>query len=1057
MVEKLIEYCVKNRFLVVLLVLFGLAGAWYSIRNIPLDAIPDLSDTQVILFTEWMGRSPDLMEDQVTYPIVTAMLAAPKVTTVRGFSMFGLSFVYVLFEDGTDIYWARSRVLEYMSGIQAQLPAGVVPELGPDATGVGWVYEYALVDETGRHDLAQLRTFQDWYLRYWLESVEGVAEVASVGGFERQYQVEVDPNKLLAYNLPLKRIIQAIRRSNNDVGGRVVEMTGREYFVRGRGYIKSLDDLRTVVVGTDGKGTPILVRDVAQVKFGPDMRRGAADLDGKGEVVGGIVVMRYGENALKVIERVKAKLEELKAQGAFPEGVELVTTYDRSDLILRSIDTLKRTLLEEMIIVSLVILIFLLHVRSALVAIITLPIAVALSFVPMFFLGLSSNIMSLGGIAIAVGVMVDAAVVLIENAHKRLERAPPGADRVTVILEAAKEVGKPIFFSLLVVTVSFLPVFTLEGQSGRLFKPLAFTKTFAMFFAAILSVTLAPALMALLIRGRIRSEERHPISRFLIWIYRPFVRLALRFRWLTIAVAVIILAVSVLPFLGLGSEFMPPLDEGSLLYMPTTLPGISIEEARKILQEQDRILSGFPEVVSVFGKVGRAKTSTDPAPLSMIETTIMLKPKDEWRPHLKDTYDLAAEMDQALKFPGFVNSLYGPIKTRIDMQTTGIRTPIGIKIYGKDLSVIEKLGRKLEGILSSLPGTRSVIADRVTGGYFIDFTPRREEIARYGLTVEDVGAVVETAIGGMNIDTTVEGRERYRINVRYPRELRHNLDNLRRVLVPTPVGAQVPITQLADIRLLTGPPVIKDENGSLVGYVYVDITTRDIGGYVDRAKQVVNENLDLPAGYYMEWTGQYELLEKMRERMKTVLPVTLLLIVLLIYMNFKSAGETFIVMASVPFALVGSVWLMWALDYNLSVAVWVGIIALAGVAAETGIVMIVYLDEAFHRYGREGRMNSLGDLLQAVTEGAVLRVRPKLMTVMTTIMGLLPVMWSHGAGADTMKRIAAPMIGGLITSTALTLVIIPAVYTIWRRNQHHLPAGPPTQLPGAETGETPDE
>jgi Cu(I)/Ag(I) efflux system membrane protein CusA/SilA len=760
--------------------------------------------------------------------------------------------------------------------------------------------------------------------------------------------------------------------------------------------------------------------------------------------------MRFGENALKVIDRVKEKIGELEEQGAFPEGVELVTTYDRADLIHRSIDTLKRTLFEEMLIVSIVILLFLLHVRSALVAIITLPIAVAVSFVPMYFLGISSNVMSLGGIAIAIGAMVDAAVVLIENAHKRLESAPPDAPRLEVILEAAKEVGRPIFFSLLVITISFLPVFTLQGQSGRLFKPLAYTKTFSMFFAAVLSITLAPALMALLIRGRIRSEKKHPVSRFLIWLYRPFVRLALRYRWLTVAAAVVILGVSVFPFLGLGSEFMPPLDEGSLLYMPTTLPGISIEEARKVLQEQDRILRSFPEVETVFGKVGRARTSTDPAPLSMVETTIMLKPKSEWRPHLRNTHDLAAEMDKALRFPGFVNSLYGPIKTRIDMLTTGIRTPIGIKVYGKDLPTIQRLGEQLESILNRVPDTRSVIADRVTGGYFIDFTPRREEIARYGLTVEDVLTVVETAIGGMTIDSTVEGRERYSINVRYPRGLRDDPEKLRRVLVHTPVGAQVPITQLADIRLSTGPPVIKDEKGSLVGYVYVDVTTRDIGGYVKRAKELVKAELELPSGYYLEWTGQFELLEKMKDRMRTVLPITLLLIVLLLYLNFKSVAETLIVLASVPFALVGSVCLLWVLGYNLSVAVWVGVIALAGVATETGIVMIVYLDEAFERFRREGRMRTLGDLLQAVTEGAVLRVRPKMMTVMTTILGLLPLMWSHGTGADTMKRIAAPMVGGLLTSTVLTLVIIPAAYAIWRRIQFDLPPGRPTPPPGTD-------
>lgn len=1031
MITKIIEFSTRNPFIIFTLVFFALAGSYYAIRNIPLDAIPDLSDVQVIIFTEWKGRSPDLVEDQVTYPIVTAMIAAPKAKVVRGYSFFGLSFVYVLFEDGTDIYWARSRTLEYLDKVTGNLPPGVTPVIGPDATGVGWGFEYALVDESGQHDLAELRSFQDWYFRYWLESVPGVAEVASLGGFVKQYQVILDPNKLLAFNIPVSRVVESIRTSNNDVGGRTIEFSGKEYMVRGRGYIRSLKDLESIVVDVNPKtGAPVLLRDIASIKLGPDIRRGIAELNGQGEVVSGIVVVRYGQNVLNVIDRVKKKIKEVEP--ALPKGVKVVTTYDRSDLILRSIDTLKHTLIEEMIVVSLVILIFLLHFRSSLVAIITLPIAVAVSFIPMFYLKLNSNIMSLGGIAIAIGAMVDAAVVLIENAHKHVERSRGSGDRLEIIIRAAKEVGPPIFFSLLVLTIAFLPVFTLEAQEGRLFKPLAFTKTFAMFFAAILSITLAPALMRFFIRGTIIAEEKNPISRFLIWLYRPFVNIALRYRWLTLGFTLLILISTWPVFRKLGSEFMPPLNEGTILYMPVTLPGNSITEAGKILQLQDKILMQFPEVEQVFGKIGRSRTSTDPAPLEMVETVINLKPKEKWRPGM--TWDkLIGEMDQATRrIPGITNAWTMPIKARIDMLSTGIRTPIGIKVFGPDLKVIQHLGEQLEEILTPIRGTRSVYAERVTGGYFLDIEPKREEISRFGLTVEEVLAIVETAIGGMNIDVTIEGRERYPVNVRYGRELREDLDKLQRVLVPTPVGAQVPLGQLATITKTIGPPSIKDEDGSLVGYVYVDIVNRDIGSWVNEAKRVVNEKLTLPPGYYLSWTGQYEYMLRIKERLKLIIPITLILIIILLYMNFKNITETFIVILSVPFALVGSIWFLYLLHYNLSIAVWVGIIALGGIAAETGVVMIIYLDESYQRARREGRLKSLQDLTQAVIEGSVMRVRPKMMTVTTTIIGLVPLLWSTGTGADVMRRIAAPMIGGLISSTVLTLIIIPSIYLIWK-------------------------
>ncbi len=1071
-----------------LLAAFAVGWGIWAILNVPLDAIPDLSDVQVIILTEWPGRSPDLVEDQITYPIVTSLLGAPRVKVVRGQSFFGLSFVYVIFRDGTDMYWARSRVLEYLSEVRGELPEGVTPTLGPDATGVGWVYQYALAEkpvcpvdgkvtsrqsdwervyqgkvfyfdsadcmaafdaapakyeDRQRHvesglDLAALRTFQDWYLKYWLESVPGVSEVASVGGFEKQYQVTVDPNKLLAYRIPLKRVVAAIRAGNNDVGGRTIEFSGREYFVRGRGYLQSLSDLESIPLGTHGEGTPILLRDVARVQEGPDLRRGIAELDGEGEAVGGIVVMRYGENALGVINRVKDRINEVRP--ALPEGTEIVTVYDRSELIEASIDTLREKLIEEIVIVSLVCIIFLFHFRSAIVAVIMLPTAVVLSFVPMYYLRLTSNIMSLGGIAIAIGAMVDAAIVMIENAHKQLERAAGREDRFQVIVRAAQQMGKPLFFSLLVITVSFLPVFTLEAQEGRLFKPLAFTKTFSMFFAAFVSVTLVPILMVWLIRGRIRPEGQNPISRLLIRLYHPVVRSVLDHRVATVCLAGLVLLATIAAFaypgyLALGREFMPELNEGDILYMPVTVPGISTTEAGKLLQLQDRIFRTFPEVERVFGKIGRAETATDPAPLSMVETTVLIKRESEWRPGMT-WKKLLKEMQHALYLPGVTKGgLQWPIKTRIDMLTTGIRSPVGIKIFGPDLATIEGIGEQIESALRTVRGTEDVYAERVTGGSFVDIIPRRRDAARYGLGVEDVLDIVRTAIGGMNIDQTIEGRERYSINVRYPRELRDNVDELMRVLVATSSGAQVPLAQLADIRLTTGPPVIRDENGSLTGWVFVYVRDRDIGSYVADAQSAVSREVEFPPGYYPIWTGEYEAMQRIAKRLRLVLPLTLVIITVLLFMNFGSAVETGIVLLSVPFAAVGSFWLLHILNYNLSTAVWVGVIALAGVAAETGVVMIVYLDEAYANARTEGKMDTMGDLEEAVMEGAVQRVRPKMMTVLSTMLGLMPIMWSVGTGADVMKRIAAPMIGGMVSSTILTLAVIPAIYMMWRGRQ----------------------
>ena len=1031
MIEKIIEASARNKFLIFLMVIFLSAAGIWALKNTPLDAIPDLSDVQVIVYTPWMGRNPTIIEDQVTYPLVTTMISAPKVKFVRGFSDFGFSYVYIIFEDGTDIYWARSRVLEYLNQVSGRLPKGVAPTLGSDASGVGWVFQYALVDQTGKYDLAQLRSLQDWYLRYQLASVEGVAEVASLGGFVRQYQVNLDPNRLAAYRLSPKTVVDAIRMSNNEVGGRSIELSGAEYMIRGRGYIKSTKDIEAIAVGGE-RGTPVLVRDIGSVTLGPDMRRGIAELDGKGEVVSGIVVMRYGENALNLIDRVKQKIKDIEP--SLPPGVKIVTAYDRSDLILRSIATLKEKLIEESLIVSAVIIIFLFHIPSALVVIITLPIAIIISFIAMHWLNLTTNIMSLGGIAIAIGAMVDAAIIMVENAHKRLEHweeaGRPGS-RTEVLIEAAKEVGKPLFFSLLIITVSFLPIFTLESQEGRLFKPLAFTKTFAMFFAAFLSITLAPVLLVSLVRGRVRPEARNPVNRFLIALYMPVIHWVLRFRKVTITVAIVALIATIPAFMRLGSEFMPPLNEGMIFYMPTSLPGISVTQSTRLLQVQDRILKSFPEVAWVLGKAGRAETSTDPAPFSMGETTVMLKPESQWRPGM--TWEkLVDEMDKKMRLPGVANAWTMPIKNRIDMLSTGIRTPVGVKIFGPDLTKIEEIGKHLEMVLQSVPGTRTAYAERVTSGYYLDFELKRDEIARYGLAIDDVQMVIESVIGGESITTTVEGRERYPVSVRYARELRDDPERLRRILIPTMSGAQVPLGELADLRLTSGPAMIRDEDAQLAGYVYVDMTGRDIGGYVEEAKKKVAEQVQLPTGYTLSWSGQYEYMQRAKERLIYVVPLTLLVIFLLLYVNFKSVARCVIVLLAVPFSLIGAVWLLYLLGYNMSVAVWVGIIALAGVDAETGVIMLLYLEHAYEKWRSEGRMQTIKDLHEAIIEGAVKRIRPKVMTIMAILMGLLPIMWSHGAGADVMKRIAAPMIGGVITSFALELLVYPAIYDLWK-------------------------
>ncbi|MEP6932337.1 MAG: CusA/CzcA family heavy metal efflux RND transporter [Nitrospirota bacterium] len=1044
MIARLIEGSARNPTLVILLVLLLSAWGLWAGLQVPLDAVPDLSDVQVTIYTEWEGRSPTLIEDQVTYPIVTSLLAGPKVKRVRGVSEYGVSYVYVIFEDRTDLYWARSRVLEYMQKLSGKLPAGVAPTLGPDATGVGWIYQYALVDESGAHDLAQLRSLQDWYLRYQLESVPGVAEVSVVGGFVKQYQIEVDPNTLAAYRLPIKTIIEAVRSSNAEVSGRVLEMAGTEYVIRGKGYLRSIDDIELIPVGTDGRGTPILIRDIAHVQIGPDQRRGVAELDGKGQTVGGIVIMRAGENALAVIERVKARLAEITP--ALPKGVHIIPTYDRSDLIHRAIAVLREKLVEESIIVSLVAVVFLFHLRSALVAIIILPVAVLLAFIPMAYLNITSSIMSLGGIAIAIGAMVDAAIVMVENAHKRLEQSAnaaregarlgaPGVggyERTETIIAAAKEVGRPLFFSLLVIAVSFLPIFALEAQEGRLFTPLAYTKTFSMLFATALSVTLAPVLMVLLIRGHIRAETKNPLNRLMVALYRPILSGALRVRWLTLGLAVVVVGLTAPIFSRLGAEFMPPLNEGTILYMPTTVPGLSIPESAKVLQVQDQLLTTFPEVERVFGKMGKAPTATDPAFVGMAEITVTLKPEDQWRPGM--TWDrLLDEMDAKLRIPGFPNIWWMPIQTRTEMITTGVRSPVGIKVLGPNLKTIEKIGLEIEQVLDNVPGTKSAFAERLNEGYYLDLTVNRREAARYGLTVGDVQAVITSAIGGETVTTTVEGRERYPVNVRYKRELRDDPDRLKRVLIPTPSGAQIPLGQIADLVITQGPSSIADEAGTLAGLVSVAVSGRDLRGYVEDAQRAVRERVTLPLGYRLVWAGQYEHLVRAEERLKLVVPVTIMIILLLLYLNFRSMAKSLIVLLSVPFAAIGAIWYLDYLNYNMSVAVWVGIIALAGVAAETGVVMLVFLDEAYGRRVREGHMATAHDLREAIMEGAVQRVRPKMMTVAAIMGGLLPIMWTTGTGADVMKRIAAPMIGGMVSSTILTLIVIPVLYFIWKR------------------------
>ncbi|HEM7068883.1 TPA: efflux RND transporter permease subunit [Legionella pneumophila] len=1032
MVERIIEFCVRNRF-IVLLFIFGFSFMGYmALKNTRMDALPDISDTQVIVYTTWMGRSPDLIEDQVTYPIVTALLSAPKVVAVRGFSDFGFSYVYIIFEDGTDIYWARSRVLEYMSQLAGKLPEGVTPQLGPDATPVGWIYQYALVDENGKHNLADLRTFQDWYLRYWLRSVPGVSEVASVGGFVKQYQINLDPVKVLAYNLSVPDIIEKIRMSNNDTGGRVLELSGVEYMIRGRGYIKSTDDIEKIAIGTNTNGTPILLRDVATVQLGSDMRRGVVELNGQGETVGGIVIMRFGEDVLQVISHIKEKLKELRA--AIPEGMKIVNVYDRSNLIREAISTVNWNLIEELVVVGLLIIVFLGHFRSALIPIITLPLAILISFIPIYFLGIGLNIISIGGIIVAIGDMVDAAIIMVDNAHKRIadwEMKGCSGDRTQVLIDSAKEVGPAIFSSLLVIAISFMPVFTLEAQEGRLFSPLAYTKNLAIFMSALLAITLIPMLLPLLVRGRIIPEQKHPITRFMQKMYAPVLRLALRYRKFVMGIAVVA-ALSIIPLYKLiGSEFMPPLYEGTILYMPVTLPGISVTQATSLLQEMDKRLKTFPEVAHVFGKTGRAETSTDPSPFNMMEVIVELKPKEFWRKGM--TYEsLVAEMDKALQFPGVSNAWTMPIKARNDMLTTGIRTAVGIKIFGPDIKKIEAIGKEIEMVAKGVLGTSNVYAERVAGGYFLDFQINRDQLARYGLTIMDVNRIIESAVGGENIATTIEGRERYPVNVRYLRELRDDPDKINRILVKTPSGAEVPIAQLVTLTFRSGPAMIRDENAMLAGYVFIDISGRDIGGYVEELKQVVKAKVKLPPGYTLAWSGQYEFMQRVYERLKIFVPLTLVIIFVLFYFTFRTITETLMVMLGVPFALFGGFLLLYVLGYNMSIAVWVGMIALAGVAAETSAVMLAYLDSDYNKQKEKGLLKTLPDLIQMVQQCAVSRIRPMVMAGLANILGLLPVMWATGIGADVMKRLAAPMVGGVFSALLLTLIVIPVVYVIWR-------------------------
>ena len=1077
MINRIIDFSVENKFIVFALVAAACLAGWWSMKNVALDAIPDLSDTQVIIFSRW-DRSPDLVEDQVTYPIVSTMVGAPRVRAVRGFSDFGYSYVYVIFEDGTDLYWARSRTQEYLSSVLPRLPQGVRTEMGPDATPLGWVYQYVLVDETGRHSLADLRSYQDWYLKYYLKAVPGVAEVAPVGGFGKQYQVNLDPNRLQAYGISINRVVEAVRSGNYESAGRLLEFGGTEYNVRGRGYLKSIKDLENIVLTASDTGTPIRIKDIGSVVIGPDLRRGVSDLDGKGDAVSGIVIMRHGQNALEVIERVKAKIKEIEP--GLPPGVKIVPIYDRSDLILRSIDNLKSTVIEVLITVAFVVFLFLWHIPSALIPVITLPVVILLSFIPFRTLGVTANIMSLGGIAIAMGAMVDAAIVVVEQTHKNLEvwdRTERREDYRSVVIRAVKQVAGPSFFALLVIAVSFLPILVLEGEEGRMFKPLAYTKNLAMIIAAIMAITLDPALRLLFTHmknfsfrpswlcrasnaafvGRIQSEDKHPISRFLIRIYDPIALWSLRWKWVVIGLAVIAMTATVPIYSKLGSEFMPPLEEGSLLYMPTTMPGISITEAQKVLQVTDRIIKGFPEVRYVLGKAGRAETSTDPAPLSMLETVVILKPKPEWRK--KDTWysswapeflksvfrhitpdhisqeQLVGEMNDALKIPGLANAWTMPIKGRIDMLSTGMRTPVGLKVSGGDLDTIEEIGARIESILPSVKGTRSVFAERTGSGYFLDFEWKREELARYNLSVEEAQAVVEKAIGGDNVTTTVEGRERYPVNVRYMRDFRSDYGALGRVLVPASGGQkQIPLSQLAAIKTVSGPAMIRNEGGLLTGYVYVDIADRDPNGYIEEAGKLIREKVKLPPGYAVSWSGQYEGMERAKERLTVVLPLTIFLILFLLYLNTRSMVKTLIILLAVPFSAIGAFWFLYALGYNLSIGVWVGLIALLGVDAETGVFMLLYLDLAYEQAKREGRLKSLSDLQEAIRYGAVKRLRPKFMTVATMFLGLIPILWSTGTGADVMKRIAAPLIGGIFTSFLLELLIYPAVYQVWKWN-----------------------
>ena len=1074
MIPSLIEFSARNRLLALLAAAMLCAFAVHTLRTIRLDALPDLSDTQVIVYSRW-DRSPDILEDQVTYPIVSGLLGAPKVKAIRGFSDFGYSFVYVIFEDGTDLYWARSRVLEYLSKIQPSLPGEVKVELGPDATGVGWVFQYALVDRDGRHSLDELRSYQDWTLRYAIQSVPGVAEVASIGGYQRQFQITVDPNRLAALEVPLHQVMAAVRNTNREAGGRLLEWSGAEYMVRARGYARTLDDFASTVVKAGPDGVPVRLRDVARVEFGPEIRRGVADLDGQGDAVGGIVVMRHGENALQVIDRVKERLREL--EHGLPEGVEFVTTYDRSDLIHRAIDTLTHELILQMIIVSFVILLFLWHIPSAIVPIVTIPISVLLAFIPLRAMGVTVNIMSLAGIAISIGVLVDGAIVEVENAYHKIhlwQQEGRKGDFFAVRLEALKEVGPSVFFSLLVIAVAFFPIFTLVDQEGRLFKPLAYSKNLAMALAALLAVTLDPAMRMMFARidpfhfrprwlaraatsalvGTYYAEEKHPISRAIFRVYEPACRFVLRHPRKVIAAALVLVAVSIPAYFRLGTEFMPPLNEGSILYMPTTLPGISVTQARELLETQDRVLKSFPEVERVYGKAGRAETSTDPAPLSMMETTVILKPSDQWRakerwysswmpgflqPLVRPIWpdriswdELVSDMDRALRIPGVTNAWTMPIKARIDMLTTGVRTPVGIKIFGEDLRELEAIGLRIEAVLGRVPGTRSIFAERAAGGYFVDFEPRREELARYGLTIADLQEVIMTAVGGENLDTVIDGRARYPVNVRYPRELRDDLDKLGRVLVDTPGGARIPMAQVADLRVVSGPSMLRNENGFLASYVYVDVAGRDIGGYVEEAKRIVRDEVTLPAGYVLQWSGQYENMIRVRERLKLVIPATLILIFLLLLANTRSATKAMIVMLAVPFSAVGAIWLFHLLDYNVSIAAWVGMIALLGLDAEMAVFMLLFLDLSYDRARAEGRLRTLSELDEAIVHGAVRRARPKMMTVMSTFLGLLPIMWSTSAGADVMKRVAAPMIGGLATSFLLELLVYPAIYKLWK-------------------------